>query len=275
MSEPRPTTLVACDLDRTLIYSPRAFWLEGDDADAPGMVVSELYRGEPISFMTRAAETLLQQLRLESVFVPVTTRTIIQYQRVQLPGPTPAYAVTSNGGVLLVDGEPDAAWSASVRRRLAEQSAPIAEVTALLESRAAAAWITKVNNAENLFVYAILDRPAMPDAWLASLEATCRELGWTVSVQGRKLYCVPQSVTKHAAVAEVRRRTGASTVLAAGDSLLDQGMLEAADLAFRPAHGELDEAGFVGGNLTITGSRGILAGEELLRLLGAALGRLG
>ncbi|MDF2443566.1 MAG: hypothetical protein JWR01_1769 [Subtercola sp.] len=264
------TTLAACDLDRTLIYSPRAFWLESADADAPGMVVSELYRGTPISFMTRRAEALLADLRAASVFVPVTTRTVIQYQRVQLPGPTPAYAITSNGGVLLVDGVPDAAWEASVRRRLAEEAAPIAQLTALLAHPSAAAWIEKVNNAEDLFVYAIVDRAAMPPSWEAELEATCRALGWSVSVQGRKLYCVPHPVTKSDAVAEVRRRAGASVVLAAGDSLLDQRMLEQADLAFRPAHGELDEAGFVNGNLTITASRGILAGEELLRSMIAA-----
>ncbi|RFA07966.1 hypothetical protein B7R54_01100 [Subtercola boreus] len=265
-----PTTLAACDLDRTLIYSPRAFWLDTADADAPGMVVSELYQGAPISFMTRRAEALLVELRAVSVFVPVTTRTVIQYQRVQLPGPVPEYAITSNGGVLLVDGVSDAAWAASVRHRLAEQAAPIAEVTALLEDPLAAPWILKVNDAENLFVYAIVDRPALPTAWLEQLEATCHAFGWSVSVQGRKLYCVPHAVTKSDAVAEVRRRSGASTVLAAGDSLLDQRMLEHADLAFRPAHGELEEAGYAHGNLTITGSVGILAGEELLQLMIAA-----
>ena len=221
--------------------------------------------------MTRAAEELLLELRGRSVFVPVTTRTVIQYQRVQLPGPVPRFAVTSNGGVLLVEGVPDADWAAAVRRRLGEEAAPIAQVTALLEAPLAAAWITKVNNAENLFVYAIVDRAAMPAAWVDELTATCGALGWSVSVQGRKLYCVPHSVTKSDAVREVRRRAGTSTVLAAGDSLLDQGMLEEADRAFRPAHGELDEAGFASANLTITASRGILAGEELLRLLAAAV----
>ncbi|MEA9984766.1 HAD family hydrolase [Subtercola sp. RTI3] len=265
-----PRAVVACDLDRTLIYSPRAFWLDTADADAPRMIVSELYEGVPISFMTRASESLLLQLRTTTEFVPVTTRTVAQYRRVRLAGPEPRYAVTTNGGVLLVDGAMDAAWSSAVRRRLAAAAAPLAEVTALLGDATTAPWIARTANAEDLFVYAIVDRDLMPEAWLDDLTAANAARGWTVSVQGRKLYCVPDCVTKGEAVAEVRRRTGTSTVLAAGDSLLDAPMLEQADLAFRPAHGELHDAGYVADNLTVTVSRGILAGEELLRLMTAS-----
>jgi len=256
--------LVACDLDRTLIYSSRAFWLDTPDADAPPIVVSELYQGAPISYMTRAAERLLLDLAPAATFVPVTTRTAAQYRRVQLPGPVPHVAITTNGGTILVDGAVDVEWSETLQTRLRERAAPLAEVRAMLEDPAAAAWILRVRTAEDLFTYAIIDREAMPAEWIAALHERCAALGWTVSVQGRKLYCVPQAVNKSSAVAEVRRRLGAHTVLAAGDSLLDQSMLEEAHFAFRPAHGELHDAAFTRPNLTVTTARGILAGEELL-----------
>lgn len=264
-------SLVASDLDRTLIYSPKAFWLETEDADAPSIVVSELWNGVPISFMTRESERLLLELRDRAAFVPVTTRTVAQYQRVQLPGGVPTFAVTSNGGEILVDGVPDAAWRDRVRDHLTEHTAPLSEMITLHDGFAASPWILKTNVADELFVYSIVDREAMPADWLDELEARCEQLGWTVSLQGRKLYCVPRTLTKHDAVAEVARRLGGAFVLAAGDSLLDQSMLETADAAFRPAHGELDEEGFVRDGLTITSSRGILAGEELLRLMTAAV----
>ena len=256
--------IVACDLDRTLIYSSRAFWLETPDADAPPIVVSEVYQGAPISFMTRAAELLLQGLTETAVFVPVTTRTVAQYSRVQLPGPVPRFAITTNGGTILVDGQPDPEWSRSLRARLGAEAAPLAEVRALLENPAAAAWIQRVLTAEDLFSYAIIDRDAMPADWIAELHTQCQARGWTVSVQGRKLYCVPAAVNKSSAVAEVHRRLGSPTILAAGDSLLDQRMLEEAHVAYRPAHGELHEAAFLAPHLTVTSRRGILAGEELL-----------
>ncbi|MDD0859610.1 hypothetical protein NHF46_21650 [Arthrobacter alpinus] len=54
-------------------------------------------------------------------------------------------------------------------------------------------------------------------------------------------------------------------MIAAGDSLLDQGMLDFAHLAFRPIHGELHDAGHLAPHLRLTSVRGVLAGEEILR----------
>ena len=260
-----PSYLVACDLDRTLIYSKNALWLEGEDKDAPAMVVAEVYDGAPLSYMTRTAEDLLRQLAGAATFVPVTTRTKAQYERVQLPGPVPEYAVTSNGGVLLHHGVPDPLWRAHLDERIAADCAPLALVEAHLSDPAHAEWILRVRRAEDLFVYAIIDRLVMPDEFLADLTELCDASGWTVSVQGRKLYCVPAPVNKRDTLAEVARRTGADTVIAAGDSLLDADMLAHADVAFRPIHGELHDVGYQAGNLRLTSVRGILAGEEMLR----------
>ena len=258
-------TLVASDLDRTLIYSANAFFLATEDHLAPAMVVAEIYEGRPISFMTRAAEGLLLAAAEAAVFVPVTTRTLAQYRRVRLPGPVPEYAVTTNGGVLLHHGEPDADWQASVSGLVSGGCAPLAEIEAYLGRPDFAGWILKLRSAEDLFAYAIVDRAALPAEFLLALEAWCANRGWTVSLQGRKLYCVPSPVTKQQAVAEVSRRLGADRVIAAGDSLLDRPMLEHADIAFRPAHGELDDAGYLDTHLRVTDARGILAGEEILR----------
>ncbi|BAS11078.1 conserved hypothetical protein [Arthrobacter sp. Hiyo4] len=124
--------LVASDLDRTLIYSARAFFLDVPDHLAPDMVVAELHEGVPISFMTRTAERLLLELTRTTIFVPVTTRTEAQYRRVRLPGAVPEYAVTTNGGVLLKNGEPDIEWQTTVGQRVSEGSAPLAVIEEFL-----------------------------------------------------------------------------------------------------------------------------------------------
>lgn len=265
-------TLVACDLDRTLIYSKNALWLTGADKDAPGLVVVEVYDGAPLSYMTRAAEELLLSLKAAATFVPVTTRTQAQYERVQLPGPTPEYAVTSNGGVLLHHGVPDVAWQQQLSASMAASCAPLESIEAHLSNPDFAPWILRLRRAEELFVYAIIEREAMPDSFVAELNDFCANAGWSVSIQGRKLYCVPSPINKTDTLAEVARRTGATTVIAAGDSLLDQGMLESADLAFRPLHGELHDAGYLASQLRLTSVRGVLAGEEILRNIMAELG---
>ncbi len=266
-----PPALVACDLDRTLIYSKSALWLPGPDKDAPAMVVAEVYEGTPLSYMTRTAQELLCALKDAATFVPATTRTQAQYERVQLPGPTPEYAITSNGGVLLHYGVPDAAWNAQLSALMTAGCAPLESIEAFLSRPEFSDWILRLRRAEDLFAYAIVDRAAMPAGFLSDLEELCASGGWTVSVQGRKLYCVPAPINKADALAEVARRTGANTVIAAGDSLLDQGMLELAHLAFRPLHGELHDAGFTASHLRLSSVRGILAGEEMLHEILAAV----
>src|SRR5206468_11420132 len=72
-----------------------------------------------------------------------------------------------------------------------------------------------------------------------TLFRSAEERGWQLSMQGRKLYWVPRSLRKSAAVAEVARRTEADTVAAAGDSLLDIDLLEHADIGIAARHGEL------------------------------------
>lgn len=257
--------IVASDLDRTLIYSANSMALTGLDHAAPRMVVAEVYDSAPLSFMTRAAEDLLAGIVGQSNFVPVTTRTQAQFARVRLPGSGRGYAVTTNGAVLLVDGAPDPDWSAHIQRSLRGECAPLSQVLAHLTGDAAVPGILRVRTAEDLFVYAIVDRDALSADYLDQLEVWCLRRGWTTSLQGRKLYCVPVPITKEAAVAEVRRRSGGGLVIAAGDSRLDAGILELADIAIRPAHGELHNDAYTHPNLTVTEAAGILAGEEILR----------
>ena len=263
--------MVASDLDRTLIYSANSMALVGSDHLAPRMVVAEVYDAAPLSFMTRSAEELLEGIVGRSVFVPVTTRTRAQFSRVRLPGFGQGYAVTTNGAVLLHDGEPDRDWSRHIERSLGADCAPLDAVLGHLQGSGAIPAILRVRTAEDVFVYSIVDREAMPEAYLDELGAWCNARGWTISLQGRKLYCVPAPITKEAAVDEVRRRTGSGLLVAAGDSRLDAGILELADIAIRPAHGELDSDGFSRPHLTVTSASGVLAGEEILRFVSGIL----
>lgn len=255
--------LVACDLDRTLIYSAAALGLTMPDGQAPRLLCVETYQHKPLSYLTETAARLLADLADQAVFVPTTTRTREQYHRVRLPGPAPAYAVCANGGHLLVDGTTDPDWQADVRRRLTD-CAPLAEVRDHLRRTADPAWLLKERVAEELFAYLVVDRAELPDTYVKELGDWAGPRGWTVSLQGRKIYAVPRPLTKSAAVAEVARRTGAETVYAAGDSLLDADFLLAADAGWRPGHGELADTGWTAPHVTALPERGVAAGERIL-----------
>ncbi|MDX2648730.1 HAD family hydrolase [Streptomyces sp. NPDC001902] len=258
-------SLVASDLDRTLIYSPSALALSVADEEAPRLLCVEVHEGRPLSFMTEAAAVLIQRLAAAAEFVPATTRTRKQYRRINLPGPVPRYAICANGGHILVKGHTDHDWNAEMRRRLAEGCAPLEEVREFMARTADESWLRKERVAEDLFVYLVVERSLLPERWVKDLAEWAEERGWTVSLQGRKIYAVPKPLTKSAALAEVVRRTGADHVLAAGDSLLDAELLLAAHTGWRPGHGELADTGWGAPHVDALALPGVAAGEEILR----------
>ncbi|OEV02593.1 HAD family hydrolase [Streptomyces oceani] len=257
------TVLIASDLDRTLIYSAAALDLRMPDREAPRLLCVETYGGKPLSYLTETAATLLVRLAERAVFVPATTRTREQYHRVRLPGPPVRYAVCANGGHLLVDGESDPSWHRGVRRALAD-CAPLDEVRERLRRTADPGWLLKERIAEDLFAYLVVDREQLPDTYVKELADWAEPRGWTVSLQGRKIYAVPGPLTKSAAVAEVARRTGVTHTYAAGDSQLDADLLQAAEHGWRPGHGELADGGWDVEHVVPLPERGVAAGERIL-----------
>ena len=261
--------LIACDLDRTLIYSRRFL-----DAAGPGSRCVEVYEGEEISFMTGNAVTLLADLGAKQVVIPATTRTVAQYRRITLPGAPYRFAVTSNGGTILVDGIPDPEWEAVVDARIRAEGVPLAEILTALRSRTTDRWLRKERVAGGLFCYIVVDEGAVPTEFVPEWAAWCEQRGWRVSQQGRKIYTVPRPLCKSRAVDEVRRRLVASgelatdaPALAAGDGALDAELLRYADAAIRPAHGELHAQGWTTEGLAVTVRAGAVAAEEILAWL--------
>ncbi|MDT4938471.1 MAG: hypothetical protein QOG80_2142 [Pseudonocardiales bacterium] len=248
--------LVACDLDSTLIYSRRTA-----GADVLDLVCVERRDGLPAAFVTSAAARLLADLTHQVDFVPVTTRTPAQLARVELPGVI-TYAIAANGGRILLDGAIDADWSAIVAARLAD----VAGFDAAREhaERFCAGLAGRPHEVDGLFCFAVLPTPEIPTETLAAEAEWAIGNGWRVSVQGRKVYWVPQGLTKSAAVAEVAHRCGADLVLAAGDSLLDADLFELADAGIRPAHGELAESGWSAPHVEVTSATGVAAGEQIV-----------
>jgi hypothetical protein len=194
------TTLAALDLDRTLIYSASS---AGAPRLLPPLRVVEHYDGAPLSRMTDRSWVRLEELMQRALVVPVTTRTVAQYARVALPA-VPRYAICANGGVLLADGVSDPAWAGWVREVIG-RAGPLAAVLALLTAVAAQPWVRTVRTAEDLFCYLVAhSRAEVPEGWLATFSEAAAAEGWTVSMQGRKVYAVPAGLSKAAALLRLR-----------------------------------------------------------------------
>ncbi|GAB2523588.1 hypothetical protein GCM10027167_28270 [Nocardia heshunensis] len=260
------SVMVATDLDRTMIYTRAA----GGPSNLPTVCV-EHHEGQPLSYMTEAAARQLSTLAATAAVVPVTTRTIEQFQRVALPGGPWPYAVTSNGGTILRNGLPDRRWRSALDARVRAECATLIEVRAELRARVDESFALKLREADDLFCYLVVDEARLPANFLADWDAWCRPRGWSASQQGRKIYAMPTPVCKSAAVHEVRRRLldagdlhPDSVLAAAGDGALDAEMLRTADLAIRPRHGELEQRNWIHPGVAVTATSGIHAAEEIL-----------
>jgi hydroxymethylpyrimidine pyrophosphatase-like HAD family hydrolase len=259
--------IYASDLDRTLIYSLGAL---GVPEDSPGLVPAEIIDGRNASYISRDALDLLRELTAKVIFMPVTTRTVAEYKRINLFQETiiPDYAVTSNGGNILVSGDVDQEWRTHIGRIVELNSASAEEVRMIVRAVVRQEWIISERYCDELFYTYVVYRDALPLDEINHMAERLNEIGWKVSLQGRKLYVVPEAVNKSDAIVHVRRTVRSEPMVASGDSLLDKCLLESADYAIAPRHGEIfaeQQASQVKLNYPFTELAGVHAGNEIMQ----------
>jgi hydroxymethylpyrimidine pyrophosphatase-like HAD family hydrolase len=261
------TLVVASDLDRTLIWSSRA------GAKTGGAVCVERYAGQPLSYVPAAVEAPLEALMRGGRLVPVTTRTQEQLDRVRLPGGPARYAICLNGGRVLVAGEEDTVHRDRVRLKLAD-AAPHREagdmLTRWVGSLPDSAGAFRLRQAEGMFHYAVFDDVLGAGPELDRLRDEVERLDWQVSVQGRKLYVVPRTLTKESALQHLEEHHGVRVVASAGDSALDAGML-ASFGGWAPRGCELERTDRVPAGTRLTVHGGLRATTEIVTALADAL----
>ncbi|ODB58251.1 HAD family hydrolase [Paenibacillus polymyxa] len=230
--------IYASDLDQTLIYSKRSL---GVPLESPGLLPAEQIDGATSAFISEQALQLLKTLPEDVMFMPVTTRTIEQYRRITVfqTELVPAYAVTSNGGNIIVGGEVDREWNRRIHEQVRRDGAHVEEARQVFGQVLDEDWVVKERFCDELFYAFMIERDRMPLEQVLEKARIMREMGWEVSIQGRKIYLVPAAVNKQAAVEHIRNLTNGGAVVASGDSLLDRCLLDYADYAIAPRHGEL------------------------------------
>lgn len=227
----------ASDLDRTLIYSQRM--LDQHVYDGAYDLV-EVLDERPLSYMSVETKKSLQTIHELGWFIPVTTRTTAQYERITYfqHELVPEYAITTNGGCILHNGKPLMDWQAIVDERL-RVCMPVRDMLRAISDLPIATWVKRTRTAEGRFLYLIMKDEYVSQIPLAELKVWGEERGWQVSLQGRKLYFIPQPLNKWAAVAFLKDMLQLEYVYGAGDSLLDADLIRQADTGFALRHGEV------------------------------------
>ena len=216
--------ILATDLDNTMIFSHR---LIGSLEDTVHCV--EFYQGRPITYMTNTTIEKLQMLMQQLLIIPVTTRSIDQFNRVEFWSKMP-YAIIDNGGSILRNGIPISEWENHIQEVLT--SYDLQEVYRLFCQLPNLVSAPKV--VDNKFIFAKSNEVE------ACKQILCKKLNtkiWQISFQGTKIYAIPQGITKGIALRYLCENILSChlPVIAAGDSNLDVSMLEYASYGIIPS----------------------------------------
>ncbi len=210
------------DLDNTLIFS-----YKHDIGEKKRCV--EIYQGREVSYITERTYGLLKYAASRLLFVPVTTRTEEQYRRIDLGVGVPSYALVCNGGVLLINGQEDAGWyreSVEMTADCQDELWKAAEILERDENRS-----LEVRNIRNLFLFT---KSRCPEESVDRLKEELDMNRMDVFRNGVKVYALPKSLNKGAALQRLREKVKPEQAIAAGDSAFDLPMLAEADVGIAP-----------------------------------------
>ncbi len=217
--------LFACDLDNTIIHS----YKKAQESD----ICVEMKDEKKLSYMTQKSYKLLNEIyekRTDILFVPLTTRTMEQYNRINLlDSKFPKYALAANGGILLIDNCIDEKWY--------EESLEIIK-DSLNELKLSMDILEKDENIyidikiiDGLFVYT---KSSNPKKTLSVLSKNIDISKVDVFENGDKVYVISKKLNKGAAVKRLKEKLNIEKTICAGDSLFDISMLNIADIAVYP-----------------------------------------
>ena len=214
--------ILCTDLDNTIIYS-----YKHDIGNDKRNV--EIYQGREISFITNKTFELLQAVQQEYLIIPTSTRTIEQYNRINLGIGEFKYALTCNGGILLVDGKSNPDWYMESKQLIKDGIADLNRAMNYLENDERRKF--ELRFIEELFVFTKCNHPV--DV-INELKGYLNSNLVDVFNNGEKVYVVPAALSKGMAVKRLRSYFPGDSITAAGDSEFDISMVEEADKGIVP-----------------------------------------
>ena len=221
------------DLDRTIIHSSK-FLKESLNPE----IVEFNKDKKPISYMEKEALLLLNELSNNLLFIPVTTRSLEQYKRIDLKI-KPLYSITSNGGIILKNNEPLKSWDDFIKNNISNKN--YIEIKNKLKS------INKYLTRELTFIDNVFFFSKINDNNLFELnyelDNILKYYDWTYTIQGNKIYIMPKFISKENAINYLLRNelSKDNFIITAGDGKLDYNFvfLPGSNLSIVPLNSEL------------------------------------
>ena len=206
------------DLDNTLIYSHR-------HQLSDEKIVVEYLNGKEQSFMAQTVFDTLANI-VGYNFIPVTTRTEVQYNRlICMKALHAKYAIICNGGKLLIDGKADSEWNDETYQIVISKKESMEK--AITELKKLCPY-SEIHRPEIYMCYVSVDYPTkICDA--LSLIINSEQVD--IRCDHRKVYLFSKGINKGDAIRRFRERFKLDYAVAAGDNEMDLSMLNAVDYA--------------------------------------------
>ena len=189
----------------------------------------ELYKEREISFISNHTYELLKKVKEEFLIIPTSTRTIEQYERIDLKIGTFKYALVCNGSVLLVDGKKDKDWYEESLRLAKPSNLEVKKALEYLENDKRRTF--ELRHIEDLFVFTKCDEA---ETVVNELREYLDKNLVNVFNNKEKVYVLPTLLSKGKAIERLRKYLKVEFIIAAGDSEFDISMVEAADVGLVP-----------------------------------------
>ena len=251
------------DLDRTLIYSNKFI---NDETD---QICIEVLNGEEISYMSPKSIETLKDILKRKKFIPTTTRSIEQYKRIRFGEHDINFewSIVSNGGNILHNGKVFEQWNNELKERLNTCTSLKTVMSYFEDNYSSVDGILKIRDVDDIFFYIVVDREVFVDDSLNLFEAYLNESGWSLYVNGRKIYFIPQVVTKEAAIEYLADYLNESEFEALGDSIMDINMLKLSNKGYIPGNSYIAFENKSDDGLYISENEGFKGIEEILNII--------
>lgn len=208
--------LFATDLDNTLIHSYKT--KENDD------ICVEYINGKEQSFMSKYTYDYFEHIYRKVKILPVTTRSMSQYNRINFPIKI-NNAVTTNGGIYLHNDQIKCVVTnnAITNLQLENIESQLKQIPNILS----------INYVDDIYLYAVCEDNI--EAKKVSMNIS-HGSDIMIDTSGRKVYFIPKTCKKGSTLTKIKKSNNFDMIVAAGDSQLDVSMLNVADLAIIPSN---------------------------------------
>ncbi|MHC5217816.1 HAD family hydrolase [Enterococcus sp. LJL128] len=218
--------VVFSDLDGTLLFSKNSL---PKSLTVDQCLEAETYANGGHGYMERQLVDYLKQWSEKHLFIPVTTRSTEQYERLSplLKELAPAFALTSNGGNLYRSGQLDLNWNQQIKAELKPELESNGEILRIIERYLPQDSIRKVKEIDNLYYCVLVVARTWEPNLIQQVNEELSSYGWTSYFQHKKLYFLPAKLSKEGAAAKLKAELPEGlSFKALGDTDMDQPMLK-------------------------------------------------